>query len=450
MPLSTFMGLETTLRGLIASQSALDVTGHNIANANTPGYSRQVATMTASPAYTDPSVSGPAAAGQLGTGVTVGSINRVRDSYLDVQYRAQSMRQGAAEATEDGLNQIQGALNEPSDSGLSSLLSAYWSAWGDVSNSPENLATRQSLAQAASSLADGFNSLSSQMSTIQTQTAQNVTSTIGQVNSIGTQVAQLNAAIAHQEVAGNQPNDLLDQRDVLLDTLSKIGNVSIAQGQNGSVDVTIGGASLVSGATANTIAETDMTSLSSGTLSGLITLRDTTIPAYQSSLDTIASTLISQTNAQSAAGFDLNGNAGGAFFTGTDAATIGVNPAIVATPGLIAASSNGQPGNADNALAMSNMQATPLIAGASIDTAYSQLVTKIGADTQDAMNTNNNATALVTAVDNNRQSVSGVSLDEEMTNMLRFQRGYQASSRALTAMDEMIDQLINRTGKAGL
>ena len=450
MPLSTFMGLETTLRGLIASQSALDTTGHNIANANTPGYSRQVATMTASPAYSEPAVSGPAAPGQLGTGVTVGSINRVRNAYLDIQYRAQSMRQGSAEATQDGLNQVQAAFNEPTDTGLNSLLSAYWSAWGDVSNSPENLATRQSLAQAASSLADGFNSLASQISTVQQQTAQNVTSTIGQVNSIGTQIAQLNAAIAHTEVSGDQPNDLLDQRDALLDTLSKIGNVSINQGQYGSIDVTIGGASLVSGATSSTIAESDMTGLTSGTLSGLITLRDTTIPSYQSSLDTIAAALISKTNAQSAAGFDLNGNAGAALFTGTDASTIGVNSAVVATPGLIAASGNGQPGNADNALAMANMQSTPLIGGATIDTAYSQLVTRVGSDTQQAMNTNDNATALVSAVDNNRQSVSGVSLDEEMTNMLRFQRGYQASSRALTAMDEMIDQLINRTGRAGL
>jgi flagellar hook-associated protein 1 FlgK len=374
----------------------------------------------------------------------------VRNAYLDIQYRAQSMRQGSAEATQDGLNQVQAAFNEPTDTGLNSLLSAYWSAWGDVSNSPENLATRQSLAQAASSLADGFNSLASQISTVQQQTAQNVTSTIGQVNSIGTQIAQLNAAIAHTEVSGDQPNDLLDQRDALLDTLSKIGNVSINQGQYGSIDVTIGGASLVSGATSSTIAESDMTGLTSGTLSGLITLRDTTIPSYQSSLDTIAAALISKTNAQSAAGFDLNGNAGAALFTGTDASTIGVNSAVVATPGLIAASGNGQPGNADNALAMANMQSTPLIGGATIDTAYSQLVTRVGSDTQQAMNTNDNATALVSAVDNNRQSVSGVSLDEEMTNMLRFQRGYQASSRALTAMDEMIDQLINRTGRAGL
>ncbi|MGN6378754.1 MAG: flagellar hook-associated protein FlgK [Gaiellales bacterium] len=450
MPLSTFMGLETTLRGLLASQVALDTTGHNISNANTAGYSRQVAVMSPSDAYTEAAVSRPPQAGQLGTGVTIAAINRVRDDYIDIQLRAQSMRQGSANATQDGLSQVQAAFNEPTDTGLSSLLSKYWSAWGDVSNSPENLATRQSLAQAAASLADGFNSLSSQISTVQSQTAQNVTSTIDQVNSIASQIAQLNAAITHSEVSGDQPNDLLDKRDVLLDTLSQLGNVSVTQGQLGSIDVTIGGASLVSGSTSATIAESDMTSLTSGKLSGLITLRDTTIPAYQSQLDTIASTLISHTNAQSALGFDLNGNAGGAFFTGTDAATIGVNQAVIASPDLIAASGNGQPGNADNALAMIDMQSAPLIGGASIDTAYSQLVTRFGSETQQANNDSDISAALVGALEDKRQSVSGVSLDEEMTNLLRFQRGYQASGRALTAMDDMIEQLITRTGRAGL
>jgi flagellar hook-associated protein 1 FlgK len=450
MPLSTFLGLETTLRGILAQQAALDVTGHNIANANTVGYSRQQAVLTPTDAYTVPAVSRPPQAGQLGTGVDVTAYQRVRDDFIDIQLRAQTMRQGSADAMKDGLTQVEGAFNEPSDTGLNALLGKYWSAWSDVSNAPEDLATRQSLAQTASSLADGFNSLSSQLATMQSQTAQNVTSTIGQVNSYAAQVAQLNAAIAHATQSGDQPNDLLDKRDVLLDNLSQLGNVSITPGTLGSVDVTLGGAAIVTGSTAATIAESDMTSLTSGKLSGLITLRDTTIPGYQSELDTIASTLVSSTNAQSALGFDLSGNPGGAFFTGTSAATIAVNPALVANPNLIAASGNGQPGNAANALAMTDMRTQGVVAGASIDDAYSQLVTRVGSDTQQAMNTSDNAGALVGSLQDKRQSVSGVSLDEEMTNLMRYQRGYQASSRALTAMDEMIDQLISRTGKVGL
>ena len=153
MPVSTFLGLETTLRGILAQQLALDVTGHNISNANTVGYSRQAAVMAPTEAYTVPGVTRPPQAGQLGTGVNVQSYQRMRDEFLDIQYRAQSMRQGSAEAAQDGLRQIEVAVNEPSDTGLNSLLQSYWASWHDVSNAPENLATRQALAQNASTAA---------------------------------------------------------------------------------------------------------------------------------------------------------------------------------------------------------------------------------------------------------------------------------------------------------
>ena len=188
MGLSTFMGLETSLRGLLAQQQALNTTSHNIANASTTGYSRQVAVFQASPAYTMPGVTtAPAGPGQIGTGVDVASYQRIRDAFLDVQYRAQSMLQGQAQANQDGLQQVQLAFNEPTDSGISSLLANYWGAWQNLSNNPEDMGTRQALAQSAASLADGFQSLSSQLTTLQSQTAQNVTDQINQVNNLGTQ-----------------------------------------------------------------------------------------------------------------------------------------------------------------------------------------------------------------------------------------------------------------------
>jgi len=444
------MGLETTLRGILAQQLALDVTGHNIANANTVGYSRQRASLVATDPYTVPGVTRPPQAGQLGTGVDVDQYERVRDAFVDIQLRAQTMLNGANQATQDGLQQVEQAFNEPSDSGLNSLLAKYWSAWQDVSNSPENLATRQALAAAASSLAGGFNQVSQQLSTLQTQTATNVTYTINDVNSIGTQIAALNDAIAKSTVTGDHPNDLLDQRDLLIDKLSELGNVALANGANGAVDVSIGGAALVTGATSATLAEASLTSLTSGKLSALVRLRDTTIPGYQTQLNTIASTLISQTNTAHAAGFDLSGTAGGTFFTGTDAATIGVNSALVTNPALIAASGNGQPGNAAAALAINTLRGTAVIGSATIDQAYSQLVTRIGSDSQEAQRSLDTSSLLASTLQSKRDSVSGVSLDEEMTNMVRFQRGYQASARALSAMDDMLDTLITRTGRVGL
>jgi flagellar hook-associated protein 1 FlgK len=449
--LSTFMGLETSLRGLLAQQQALNTTSHNIANASTTGYSRQVAVFQASPAYSMPGVTtAPAGPGQIGTGVDVASYQRIRDAFLDVQYRAQSMLQGQAQAQQDGLQQVQLAFNEPTTSGLSSLLADYWGAWQNLSNNPEDMGTRQALAQSAASLSSGFQSLSSQLTTLQSQTAQNVTDTLSQVNNVASQIAQLNVTISKLEATGAEPNDLLDQRDLLIDQISAIGNVSVTNGANGSVDISFGGAALVTGGTSATLAESDLTGLTAGKLQGLITLRDTTIPGYQTQLNTIASTLITKTNAQSAAGFDLNGNAGGAFFTGTDATDIAVNPALVSNPALIAASSTGAVGDAGNALRMADMQTTPTIGAATIDAAYTQLVTQVGADVQQSTNQVDTTTALVNALQNQRQSVSGVNLDEEMTNLITFQRGYQASARALSAMDDMLDQLINRTGRVGL
>jgi flagellar hook-associated protein 1 FlgK len=281
-------------------------------------------------------------------------------------------------------------------------------------------------------------------------TGLNVTDTINQVNSIGSQIAQLNDAIAKATASGDTPNDLLDKRDVMIDQLSQLGNVTLTNTTLGQVDVAIGGAALVTGATSATLAESDMTSLTSGKLAGLIALRDTTIPGYQSQLDTLASTLITATNTQHAAGFDLNGNPGGAFFSGTSAATIGVSAAITANPALIAASGNGTPGNSDNALALAGIRNQALIGASTIDTAYSQLVTKVGSDTQQAHTSLATAELLTNSLQDKRDSVSGVSLDEEMTNLVRYQRGYQASSRAMSAMDDMLDTLISRTGRVGL
>jgi len=268
MSLSTFMGLETALRGLLAQQQEIDVTGHNIANANTAGYSRETANLVATPALPNPP------SGLIGTGVTVQSYTRIRDSFIDVQLRAQTMKQGYAQAQQDGLNQVQSALEEPSDTGLSSLLASYWSAWQNVTNAPEDIATRQALAQSAASLADGFNQLASQLNTVVSQTQQQQTVTIGQVNSIGSQIAQLNSAIKTAEMGGSTPNDLLDQRDELIDQLSALGNTTVSQtagtaGQYGSVDITFGGTALVTDTTASTLTLAGLSSLTSGQLAGM-------------------------------------------------------------------------------------------------------------------------------------------------------------------------------------
>ena len=451
---STFLGLETALRGLLAQQRAIDTTGHNISNANTPGYSRQVAELVTTPAFSD------LGSGQLGTGVDVVQYQRIRDGFIDIQVRAQTMRQGYTQAQQSGLSQVEQALSEPSDTGLGALLGKYWAAWQNVTNAPDDIATRQALAQSAAALADGINALASQLNTIQAQITQNENLTLVQVNSIGSQIASLTGSIEQAMLAGQQPNDLLDKRDLLIDQLSALGNVTVATsagapGTLGSVDVTFGGSALVSGAAAVALGALPG-GLTSGQLAGMqavVTAINAPVTGYLTQLNALAAALASTTNIQHALGKDLSGIAGGAFFTVTasnEAATIAVDPLLLASPGLIAASTSGQPGDGSNALAIAGLQAALAVGGATIDKAYSQLVTQIGSDAQQAQAGLDNASALLDALTNRRQSVSGVSLDEEMVNLLQFQRGYQAAARALTAMDEMIDQLVNRTGRVGL
>jgi flagellar hook-associated protein 1 len=457
MSISTFTGLETALRGLMAQQQALDVTGENITNASTPGYTRETVNLSTTPGLQV----GPGLL--LGTGVDVTGYQRVRDTFLDTQLRAQTMLQGSAQAQQDGLSQVEGVLNEPSDSGLNSLLSAYWSSWQDVANSPQDMATRQSLIESATSLAQGFNSVASQLSTIQSQTGQNVTLTVQQINSDAQTLQGLNTAIGSATAVGDTPNDLLDQRDQVLDDLATLGQVSSTDNGNGTVTVTFDGVTLADQTGAYTLSEsggvisnnmgtpqTATVSANQGKLGGLIQLRDTTIPGYQSSLDQIASALITQTNALSDNGYGLDGVNGRDFFGGTDASTI----SVVATPTTIAASSSAAtlPGDNTNALAIADLQNTGVasLSGATVDDSYAQLVTTIGSDSQAAQQSTSNAAVLVSSLQNRRDSISSVSLDEEMTNLVKYQQGYQAAARALNAMDDALNLLINRTGRVGL
>src|SRR4051794_40597609 len=224
MPVSTFMGLQTALRGLLAQQRALDTTGHNVANANTVGYSRQEAVMAPSPAQTMPSGSGVTSGiMQLGTGVDVIAYRRVRDGFLDLQYRAQNMRLGEHETRSRILEGAELALAEPGDNGMAKMLNKLWSAWSDLANAPESVPARQALVEQAGLVAEGFRRLDADFQAVATQASQEYTALAGaggEVANIATELVQLNATIKGIMGSGGQPNDLLDRRDILLDKLS--------------------------------------------------------------------------------------------------------------------------------------------------------------------------------------------------------------------------------------
>ncbi len=437
MPISTFMGLHTSLRGLLAEQRALDVTSHNIANASTPGYSRQQAQMQATNALVVPP------AGLLGTGVDVVAYTRIRDTFLDLQFRAQNMQVGNGTARADTLGQAELRLSEPGDNGIAAQLNSFSAKWADLANAPESGAARGALIENAKTLAASINALDAGLETVATQAGQELsqmTASGGELDGMARELAGLNGAISDSQRVGAQPNDLLDRRDLLLDKLSNMAQVSVADNGAGSIRVTVGGAAapLVDGTTVTWPPPAMPTP--GGKIGALLDASSPTgtLASFRTDLTAFAQALKTQVNAI------YNPVAGMDFFTyDTSISRLSIDPGVTAVTLRAGTGATG-----DNSTARAIAQLGGSTGGA--DGLYSQLVTRIGSEVADAKRTTINATALSGSIEDRRQSAAGVSLDEEMTNLIRFQRGYQAAARAMTTTDTILDTLINRTGRVGL
>ena len=257
MSIPTLQGLQTALSGLLAEQQALDVTGNNIANSDTAGYSRETVVLQPNQPITIPAISSRTGEGaQLGTGVSVETINRIRNSYLDAQYRTQNSGLSGASTQSEELTQAQAAFNEPSSSAIASQISAFWSAWSDLANAPTSEAAKQGVVAAGKQLADMFHEVSAQLATISTQANQQyeaLTGPTGEVQDDASQIAQLNGQIKLSEEAGQQPNEMLDRRDRLLDNLSSLAQITVSKQPDGTDTVSFGDAAkpLVEGTTVN-------------------------------------------------------------------------------------------------------------------------------------------------------------------------------------------------------
>ncbi len=443
MPISTFMGLQTSLRGLLAHQQAIDTTAHNVANANTEGYSRQEAVLSATEALDIAAgafaISGTA---HLGTGVSVSAFKRIRDGFLDLQYRAQNMQVGDQSTRSTQLDQVELALAEPTDNGIADQLTKFWNGWADLSNSPDDVAARQALIDQAKNLAASFATVNTQLSTVKSQASAEYTSLTGasgDVQAIATELSQLNGAIKQFVSNGDTPNDLMDRRDLLLDKLSNLAQVRVTDLGNGSLRVNLGDAA------APLVDDTTVTwpqtlTAPGGKLGALIDIAKTggVIDSYRSDFNAVVKTLADAVNA-----LHNPGGTGTNFFTytaGAEAGSLTVN----VTTGTVKTSTSGAAGANDVARSIAALRnGTP-------DKLYSSFVTRIGGDLKNAKRGETNATVLLNSIEDRRQSTSGVSMDEEMTNIMRFQRGYQASARTMSTIDQMLDTLINRTGVVGL
>lgn len=464
---STFAGIEIARRALAAQQTALNVTAHNIANANAPGYTRQSAVMRATPPYPAPASELPHGAGQLGTGVEVAVIRRMGDEFIQAEIAKEARNTGYWNTRRQILRQIEVALMEPSDTGVNAAFERYWKALQELHKTPESMAVRAVVIEEANVLAQTLRHVRSQLVPIQRSLDQELRRNAEQLTILGEQIAALNRQIAHAQVMGYQPNDLLDQRDQLVTEVSRLAGATVAEREQGMIAVIVGGVALVDGAQARRIEVqadpgrpglsrfvweglgTDV-QFSGGEMLSQLEGRDQLVPEQIRKLDLLAATLIAETNAIHRAGYGLDGSTGHAFFVGADASDIAVNPNVAAHLERIAASRTGDPGDGSVALELADLCRKPVMEGnATFATYFSGVVSRVGVLSQKAQQMAEFQADVENHLNALRESVAGVNLDEEMTNMVMYQHAYAAAARVVNAMDEALDVLINRMGLVG-
>ncbi|MHB0886658.1 MAG: flagellar hook-associated protein FlgK [Bacillota bacterium] len=476
---SSFMGLETARRALEAQQTALQVTAHNIANANTPGYSRQVMAMLPTDPYAVPTLSRSVGAGQVGTGVSVSDITRVRDSFLDAQMRDVQNTIGDMEARRDALQEVEIIFNEPSESGLHSVMDAFWQSLQDLANNPESPSVRSAVRQDGENLASAFRTTYRQLTDMRDNIDRVIRARVAEINAIAKEIAQVNGEIANVTAVGDKPNDLLDRRDALLEKLANYADLTVQPEQNGAISVFVNGMAIASPYGYSSIqvaadpanhnyaalswATTPPTpvNLKSGELHGLLGVRDTLVNDYLGKLDNVATSLATSINALQATGYGLPGTTPPPpdFFTAlgggsVDASNMQVNPAMSLSD-IAAAANNGSPtpdnpGDGSNALKMAAVKSLSdpvYLGGFSPDDYFRALIGQVGLETGETTRMADGQGLLAKQIDNQRDAFSGVSLDEEMVNMMRYQHAYQAAAQLIRVTDDMLDTLINRLGR---
>ena len=445
--------------GLAAAQRGIEVVSHNLANINTPGYSRQrVEQQSAFPTLGNRSL-GP---GAYGNGVTVTGVSQLRDALLDSGMRSALGDQGMSDEVNKAMTSIQHITGTLQD-GLSTDLSKFWSAWTDVAASPTSVTARSAAIDAGSQLARSIRSASTSIEALVSDSGLRMVQYANQATSLAQQVASLNASILEVSNAGGAPNDFIDQRNVAVEQLSKLTGAQV-RANGAMIDVTVGGSILVSGVSAEAVTvvgsppEMKVNGGSvtpGGSIGGLQTLAGNGVDDVRQRLNLLANGLRNAMNTAHAAGTDLNGDAGIAFFTGSGAADFKVNDLL--TPSMIAASAGGETGDANNALAIADLRyakivATPTTSASLTLTAgdaIADIVSQVGQKATSAQRSLDSSTALVTALTGQRSQASGVSMDEELSNLLQYQRAYQAAARVVTASDELLDTLINHVGLVG-
>ncbi|HSY24349.1 MAG TPA: flagellar hook-associated protein FlgK [Polyangiaceae bacterium] len=455
---SLFGLLGTMGSALQAQQAAMDVTGNNVSNANTPGYVRQTAVLQAVPATADSD-----------GGVTVSSIQRAFNSFTYGQVLVQTGLQGSADARNSALTEAQATIAPTGGGAVGDSINSFFSAVQTLSASPSDPSARSAVLQQATQVAQAFSTTASglqqQQSGILTQ-AQGLATTL---NTTLSQIASLNGQIAQANAAGQSPADLEDQRDQLVTTVAQGMGASVVTDSTGAVTLFSGNTVLVSGSNASTVSvgidannamqvnvqrpggsTIDITqNVTDGTLGGLRESRDTDIAQSLQSLDQLAYSFSNAVNAVQSSGYGLDGQTGRNLFTAPTqvqgaAASMAVDPSVAGQPNNIATASdpNDLPGGNDTAVALAQVANQSLGSMGTATSAFAAITAQIGNAAAAASTDSATRAETVTQAQNLNSSASGVSLEEESVNLTKFQQAFEAASRVLQAADSLLSDFM--------
>jgi flagellar hook-associated protein 1 FlgK len=565
-----FSGLHVGLRALETQRKSLDVTGHNIANANNEDYNKQRAIHKASYPYTAPGLSNHGGAGQFGTGVEIEQVERVKDQFINSQIFKENQSSAYWDEMERGLEKVEYIMNEPSDSGIDTATNQFWNSLQDLSNNPSDNAARNMVRENAYNLIDSFQSVENQLKGYKESINDNLANAVTDINQLSTKIADLNKQIVSVKGSGQNPNDLLDQRDALFKEMNQMLNVQAREDAQGNLIVSTNGMQLVNGSDAynleiepgepgkfndQIIHSRTGTEIkpTNGKVAAWQEMRDEKLDFYSGRLNKLAATMVEKFNDQHKKGYDANGVDGENFFqpvtenstesvisqldltaaikdldTGLDKIAAGNknidsfveidtlgndlsgnyqvevtegatadefelkisdsdgNQVYPATAGDSVTVNAGDPvnlevdadgniytqgdntaastddftltftdtgkknislnksiGNGENANALGNIfNSDSVIEGTPLEGYFRTIVTSVGAESSRAQKMKNNQDAVLKQLDTLDRSVSGVSLDEEMAKLIKYQQSYNAAAKYITKTEELLDSLM--------
>ena len=440
-----FGTLNTATKGLLAQQTALHTASHNISNANTEGFSRQRVQMQADLSYT------LAGIGQLGTGVKMESVVRMTDDYVNKQIRNENSAYEQYNVKSQTLDQLEITLNEPSTTGINFNLNEMFNAWQELSKNPESLSAKTIVVEKSKALVETINHIANQIESLKVETNDQIDKNILDFSTTIDKIDSLNKQIFNISVKGEVPNDLLDQRDLLLKDLSSIAKVDVNFDKYGRAEINLDGKIVLNGELKNTLTKNDVgeffvgadkIDITTGKIKGYlesIEVLDGVISQLDDFVKTMATEVNNLHNTDPTTGNDI-------FIDIDSAKSVKVNPVIDNDNELILPGITSDKGDGQRALNISKLNKKLLDDGSTITGKYNDIVTRVGISKQQSDNIVANQEVLLNQLVLKRESTSGVSIDEEVTNVLKYQKAYEANARVISVLNDMLDVLINRTG----